>query len=575
MADLLHDRPTPFLLVDDAVVASNVAEMTDSARLRGLALRPHAKTHKSGDIARLQLDAGAVGLTVATVAEAQVFADAGCEDMFIAYPLWVDAAKGARLRDLSSRVSLTIGIDSVAGALALAAQLPGARALVEVDSGQHRSGSAPSEAGALAEVAARAGLDVAGVFTFPGHSYAPGVAAEVAAEEAVALGDAAASLRGHGVEPVVVSGGSTPTAAEADGGVLTELRPGVYVFGDAQQWELDTISPEHIALTCIATVVSHGSSDGRPCRPRFRQQGTRCGPRPLGHRLRTAPRPPGGTDRPALRAPRRRRVGRLPSPGPRQPGARRTQPRVRGGQPPRRARAQRRKRLAGARARSQHVKRPALVIFDCDGVLVDTERLTVGLEARLLTELGWEMDADEVVRRWMGRTSKTQLAEVEAQLGPERTREFERRTDGELLEIFERELSAVDGVADLVEQVHKAGVTTCVASSGTHERMRQTLGLTGLYDAFDGRIFSATEVEHGKPAPDLFLHAAASIGVEPSDCAVVEDSVYGVQAAVAAGMTVFGFAGGLAPEKALADAGAVTFEAMADLVPLLGLRDLG
>jgi HAD superfamily hydrolase (TIGR01509 family) len=221
------------------------------------------------------------------------------------------------------------------------------------------------------------------------------------------------------------------------------------------------------------------------------------------------------------------------------------------------------------------VKRPALVIFDCDGVLVDTERLTVGLEARLLTELGWEMDAGEVVRRWMGRTSKTQLAEVEAQLGPERTREFERRTDGELLEIFERELKAVDGVADLVEQVHKAGVTTCVASSGTHERMRQTLGLTGLYDAFDGRIFSATEVEHGKPAPDLFLHAAASIGVDPSDCAVVEDSVYGVQAAVAAGMTVFGFAGGLAPEEALAEAGAVTFEAMADLVPLLGLRDLG
>ncbi len=105
--------------------------------------------------------------------------------------------------------------------------------------------------------------------------------------------------------------------------------------------------------------------------------------------------------------------------------------------------------------------------------------------------------------------------------------------------------------------------------------MRQTLGLTGLCDAFEGRIFSATEVEHGKPAPDLFLHAAASLGVEPSECAVVEDSVYGVQAGVAAGMTVFGFAGGLTPEDELADAGAVTFEAMADLGPLLGLRRLG
>ncbi len=195
MADLLHDRPTPFLLVDEAVAAANITDMADSTRRRGLALRPHAKTHKSADLARLQLDAGAVGLTVATVAEAEIFADAGCEDLFVAYPLWVDAAKGARLRELSSRVALTIGVDSVAGALALDAQLPGARALVEVDSGQHRSGTAPAEAGALAEVAVRAGLDVAGVFTFPGHSYAPGVAAEVAAEEAAALREAAASLR--------------------------------------------------------------------------------------------------------------------------------------------------------------------------------------------------------------------------------------------------------------------------------------------------------------------------------------------------------------------------------------------
>ena len=260
MADLPHDRPTPFLLVDDGLVTANVTAMAESAQRRGLALRPHAKTHKSADIARLQLDAGAVGLTVATVAEAEVFADAGCDDLFVAYPLWVDAAKGTRLRDVSSRVSLTIGIDSVTGALALAAQLPGARALVEVDSGQHRSGTAPSGAGALAEVATRAGLDVAGVFTFPGHSYAPGVAATVAAEEAVALRDAARSMREHGVDPAVVSGGSTPSAAAADGDVLTELRPGVYVFGDAQQWELGTISPDSIALTCLATVVSHGSS---------------------------------------------------------------------------------------------------------------------------------------------------------------------------------------------------------------------------------------------------------------------------------------------------------------------------
>jgi HAD superfamily hydrolase (TIGR01509 family) len=221
------------------------------------------------------------------------------------------------------------------------------------------------------------------------------------------------------------------------------------------------------------------------------------------------------------------------------------------------------------------VSRPSLVIFDCDGVLVDTERLTVGVEARILTDLGWEMTADEVVRRWMGRTTKTQLDDLTAHLGAERAQEFERRTTDELVDVFDRELAAVEGVPDLVDRVHAAGLRTCVASSGTHERMRHTLGLTGLYDAFDGRIFSATEVEHGKPAPDLFLHAAAELGVEPAECVVVEDSVYGVQAGVAAGMTVYGFAGGLTPEADLAEAGAVTFETMADLVPLLGLDGLG
>jgi D-serine deaminase-like pyridoxal phosphate-dependent protein len=260
VVDLVHDRPTPFLLVDDGVLAANVQEMADSARRRGLSLRPHAKTHKSVDIARHQLDAGAVGLTVATVREAEHFAGGGCTDLFLAYPLWVDAAKGARLRDLASGVSLTVGIDSVAGALALAAQLPGSRVLVEVDSGQHRSGCRPADAGELAEVAARAGLEVAGVFTFPGHSYAPGAAATVAAEEATALGDAAASLREHGFDAKVVSGGSTPSAAQAHSDVLTELRPGVYVFNDAHQWELGTVTPDRLALTCVATVVSHGSS---------------------------------------------------------------------------------------------------------------------------------------------------------------------------------------------------------------------------------------------------------------------------------------------------------------------------
>ena len=255
------DRPTPHLVVDADLLAANVAAMASYAAERGLALRPHAKTHKSPDVARLQLDAGAVGLTVATVAEAEVFAAAGCTDLFVAYPLWVDAAKGARLRDLAASATVSVGVDSVEGARALAAQLPGASVLVEVDSGHHRSGVLPSDAGALAESAARTGLDVRGVFTFPGHSYAPGAPPDVAAAEASALRTAAAALARHGIEPHVVSGGSTPSAAAADADVLTELRPGVYVFGDAQQWELGTVDPAAIALSCVATVVSHAGGN--------------------------------------------------------------------------------------------------------------------------------------------------------------------------------------------------------------------------------------------------------------------------------------------------------------------------
>ena len=254
---MIDTRPTPHLLVDADVLDANIAAMAAHADRLGVVLRPHAKTHKTPEIARLQLAAGATGLTVATVAEAEVFADAGFDDLFLAYPLWVDPAKGERLRALASAARLRLGVDSVEGARALAAQAPGTAVLVEVDSGQHRSGVAPDETGVLAEQAARAGLDVQGVFTFPGHSYAPGQRETVAAAEATALRAAVASLAEHGVEAKVVSGGSTPSVHAAHADVLTELRPGVYVFGDAQQWELGTIGPQSVALTCLATVVSH------------------------------------------------------------------------------------------------------------------------------------------------------------------------------------------------------------------------------------------------------------------------------------------------------------------------------
>lgn len=257
-------RSTPYLLVDVDVLADNIARMAARARERGLVLRPHAKTHKCLEIARMQVDAGAVGLTVATVTEAEVFAGGGFTDLFIAYPLWVDASRGARLRALAEVAAVVVGVDSTDGARALAAQVPGAAVMVEVDSGQHRSGVAPEEAGLVAEASARAGLEVRGVFTFPGHSYAPGARADVRAQEADTLRRAVASLSARGLEADVVSGGSTPTATldgSVDGpdgrdSVLGELRPGVYVFSDAQQWELGASGPGHLALTCVATVVS-------------------------------------------------------------------------------------------------------------------------------------------------------------------------------------------------------------------------------------------------------------------------------------------------------------------------------
>ena len=207
-----------------------------------------------------------------------------------------------------------------------------------------------------------------------------------------------------------------------------------------------------------------------------------------------------------------------------------------------------------------------LVIFDCDGVLVDSERLTVGVEAQVLTELGWPMDAAEVVRRWMGGTSAAQLAEIAARLGEDAAAEFDRRTTTTLRAVFETDLQAVEGVVELVDALAELGIPTCVASSGTPAKMQHTLGVTGLWDRFEGRIFSTVEVEHGKPAPDLFLLAAQRMGVVPSRCAVVEDSVTGVRAGVAAGMAVFGFAGGLTPEAELVAVGAEPFAHMRELL---------
>ena len=253
-----NEPDTPYLAVDLDILERNLSRAADDAREHGLALRPHAKTHKSPELGRLQLEHGAVGLTLATVGEAEIFAEAGFDDLFLAYPVWPSASRATRIRQLAERVALRIGVDSAESARALGAALPegAVEVLVEVDSGHHRSGVRPSDAGAVAVAAARAGLRVVGVFTFPGHSYAPGGAEQSARDEANAITEAAESLRREGIEPAVRSGGSTPSRASADSTVLTELRPGVYVFNDAQQVELGTCSLDEVALTVRTTVVS-------------------------------------------------------------------------------------------------------------------------------------------------------------------------------------------------------------------------------------------------------------------------------------------------------------------------------
>ncbi len=210
-----------------------------------------------------------------------------------------------------------------------------------------------------------------------------------------------------------------------------------------------------------------------------------------------------------------------------------------------------------------------LVILDCDGVLVDSEHLSMRVDTQVLAELGWRLTNEEVVERFMGRTHAFMVAEIETYLGRPLDPGWEDGFQQRYCDAFALHLKPVAGVVEALDALAASETLTCVASSGGHEKMRFTLGLTGLWDRFEGRIFSATEVAHGKPAPDLFLHAAERMGVDPAACAVVEDSRYGVEAARAAGMRVFAYGAGLTHPDRLAGPGTVVFEEMRELPRLL------
>ncbi|HEV8254870.1 MAG TPA: alanine racemase [Vicinamibacteria bacterium] len=260
---------TPAVLIDLDVVDRNVAAMAARARSHGVRLRPHAKTHKLPEIARLQLAAGAAGLAVAKTGEAEVFAGAGFDDLFVAYPV-VGADKGRRLMELSDRVRLAVGVDSEEGARTLSEVFGPARrtldVVLKVDVGLHRAGVAPEAAVEVARrIVALPALRLRGVFTHAGQAYleetVQGVA-EVGRHEGRTLAAVGQALREAGMPIEEVSVGSTPTAphAMAEPGV-TECRPGNYVYHDASQVGLGSCAIEDCAMTVLATVVSVPAPD--------------------------------------------------------------------------------------------------------------------------------------------------------------------------------------------------------------------------------------------------------------------------------------------------------------------------
>jgi D-serine deaminase-like pyridoxal phosphate-dependent protein len=258
---LPRDVETPAVVVDLARLEANIARLQHAMNERGVALRPHAKTHKSVRVARMQLEAGAKGLTVGTIGEAEVFAAAGVTDLFLAYPVWADGSKAQRLRDVHDAADLRVGVDSEAGVERLAAAVAGARrplhVLVEVDPGQHRTGVAnPETAGRVAVAARERGLVVDGVFAHGGHSYDPATRERASVEEVAALEAAATALEAAGFEVATISAGSTPTMLASATGRVNEIRAGTYVLGDRQQWFLGAIPPEGAAAVVAATAVS-------------------------------------------------------------------------------------------------------------------------------------------------------------------------------------------------------------------------------------------------------------------------------------------------------------------------------
>jgi D-serine deaminase-like pyridoxal phosphate-dependent protein len=254
---------TPALVIDLDIVERNARRMADAVAARGIALRPHVKTHKSVALARLQMEHGATGITVGTLGEAEVMADGGLPDIFLAYTVWAAGPKQARLRALAERPGLrfAVGADSVAGLEQLARAMSGSsarlRVVIEVDPHYGRTGVEPGAVAEIGRAVERRGFELLGLFSHGGHAYAGGDAIAAAArDELEALTTGAAALRTAGIEPQVLSAGSSPTALGVLSAPVTDVRPGTYLIGDRMQVALGASPADGVAIAVAATVVS-------------------------------------------------------------------------------------------------------------------------------------------------------------------------------------------------------------------------------------------------------------------------------------------------------------------------------
>ncbi|GGD93698.1 alanine racemase [Paenibacillus nasutitermitis] len=265
-----YDLDTPCIVVDRAKMLDNINRYQRVADEAGVAIRPHAKTHKTPQIARLQIEAGAVGVTVAKIGEAEVMADGGIRNIVIAYPV-VGSAKLERLVRLARRVELAVACDSyeVARGISEAALHAGIviNVWIEIDPGYGRVGVQPGDE---LERLARSliplkGIRITGVLVFAGHSYdatSDGQRKEVAAQEAAIASHSADVLRRLGFAIATISAGSTPVSRFASSmNGITEIRPGTYVFGDLTQVKTQALDIEQCALTVLATVISRPAPD--------------------------------------------------------------------------------------------------------------------------------------------------------------------------------------------------------------------------------------------------------------------------------------------------------------------------